>query len=802
MVVLVLAAGAIAFLQSQAESSVEEQGLRPAAEMLAGRLADAVVQRTSVASSFIQNERFVSLIRREDQGALRQEGADLRALMPSLVEVHFLPLEADEKDGGSSLLLSFAALAQVKAVEKSGVVSSAEVHQYGSKKQSIAFAVPIRESGDAPLAGVAHLAFSFHVIGRVFDDIDSLDGMLSVLQGSGENSLVLQQTGDTEKESADGSVAVAGTIWRVAYWNMPPASGPTLLFMAVLLVVALLVGMILYFLSAKLSRALKSDEATITGLLNTMGEARAGRLPNPKLAEFQSVFKLLARAKPVSATVAAASKTAATAKKPPTDVVGYELEIDSSLVTDSAMVETAPVAGGSLPRGIFLTFDIRGVVGDTLTTNVAFELGRAIGSEAYDRGEQEVIVGWDGRDSGPTLSEALCRGLMDSGRDVVRVGMVPTPLLYFATHFLGSNTGVMITGSHNPPEYSGLKIVIGGETLEGESIQALRERVESGNLLQGSGMDQDQEIIRDYIARVTEDVQLARPLKVVVDSGNGVAGVVAPELLRALGCEVVELFSEVDGSFPNHRPDPSQPENLQALVGMVQERNADIGLAFDGDGDRLGVVDSNGKVIWPDRLLMLLAKDVLARQPGSDVIFDVKSTRHLATEVLAYGGRPIMSKTGHSLIKAKMKETGALLAGEMSGHIFFRERWYGFDDALYSCARLLEILSTEPLSSAEVFSELPESVSTPELHLELPREKCMELLVGLAKERPFPDAKLVTMDGVRAEFRDGWGLARASNTTPVMVFRFEGDNPDVLERIQGMFRERMLALDPSLSLPF
>ncbi|MES9886544.1 MAG: phosphomannomutase/phosphoglucomutase, partial [Candidatus Sedimenticola sp. 6PFRAG1] len=344
-------------------------------------------------------------------------------------------------------------------------------------------------------------------------------------------------------------------------------------------------------------------------------------------------------------------------------------------------------AGGSLPKSIFLAYDIRGVVGETLTPDVVFELGRAIGSEAYDRGQQTVIVGRDGRDSGEELSEALCRGLMDSGRDVVRIGVVPTPLLYFATHFLGSNTGVMITGSHNPVEYNGLKIVVGGEALEGDSIQALGQRIESGNLLQGNGMEQEQELIQDYIARVTEDVQLARPLKVVVDSGNGSAGLVAPDLLRALGCDVIELFSEIDGSFPNHHPDPSKPENLQTLITMVRERKADIGVAFDGDGDRLGVVDSDGKIIWPDRLLMLFARDVLARQPGSDVIFDVKSTRHLATEVLGYGGRPIMWKTGHSPIKAKMKETGALLAGEMSGHIFFRERWYGFDDGVYSCAR-------------------------------------------------------------------------------------------------------------------
>ncbi|MES9955720.1 MAG: phosphomannomutase/phosphoglucomutase [Sedimenticola sp.] len=796
VIVLALVGGAIAFLQGQAEEGAESPGLETAAQILAGRLADVVSQQVGVATGFIQDARLVNQVRSENWSGVRAMEAELRKLLPSVREVHFLPLDADEKDGGSSLPISFAALAQVKAVERSRSASLAEMHQFGSDKRNIAIALPIRESKDDSLSGVAHLSFSPGLVDAAFAGIKAPGGRLEIQQEAGEQPLTLQHLGESAGGEATGSVSVPGTIWRVVYWNSAPPAGPMLIYMGVIGAGALLIILVLQLFSVRLGRALKADEVIIAELLNA-GQAGKGRLPNPRLAEHMGIFKMLARAKPGAAVVAQAAQ-----KGTEEAAEDEELEIDSSFVTDSAMVESAPVAGGSLPKSIFLAYDIRGVVGETLTTDVVFELGRAIGSEAYDRGQQTVIVGRDGRDSGETLSDALCRGLMDSGRDVVRIGMVPTPLLYFATNFLGSNCGVMVTGSHNPLGYNGLKIVLGGEALQGDSIQALRTRVESGNLLQGNGMAEEQQLIPDYISRVVEDIQLARTLKVVVDSGNGVAGLVAPKLLRELGCDVVELFSEVDGSFPNHHPDPGRPENMQALASVVREHKADIGIAFDGDGDRLGVVDCNGKIIWPDRLLMLFARDVLARQPGSDVIFDVKSTRHLATEVLAYGGRPIMSRTGHSPIKAKMKETGALLAGEMSGHIFFKERWYGFDDGLYSCARLLEILSTDPRTSDEVFAELPESESTPELHMAISAEEGIKLLAGMVKVKPFPDAKVVTMDGVRVEFRDGWGLARVSNTTPAMVFRFEADTPDALQRIQQMFSERLMALDSSLQLPF
>ncbi|MCB1751695.1 MAG: phosphomannomutase/phosphoglucomutase [Gammaproteobacteria bacterium] len=451
---------------------------------------------------------------------------------------------------------------------------------------------------------------------------------------------------------------------------------------------------------------------------------------------------------------------------------------------------------------IFRAYDIRGVVDENLFSDTVYQIGRAFGSIAGEQGEQTVIIGRDGRNSSESLSEALARGLTESGRDVVDIGLVPTPTLYFATHFLGSSSGVMVTGSHNAPEYNGLKVVLAGESLSSDQIKEIYQRIVDDNLSSGNGKISRQDLVPDYISRITEDVQLLGSLKLVIDCGNGAASVVAPSLFRALGCEVSNLYCEVDGNFPNHHPNPGDPDNMQALIERVKSEGADLGVAFDGDGDRLGVVDSQGRIIWPDRLLMLLARDVLLRHPGADVIYDVKSSRNLAGEILTYGGRPIMWKSGHSLVKAKIRETGALLAAEMSGHIYFKDRWYGFDDGLYSCARLLEVLSGEGLKSADVFSQFPENAATPEYYAPTGEGESLRLMEALARQGQFPGAKLVTIDGIRAEFEDGWGLARSSNTSPAVVFRFEADDEASLARIQGVFREQFAGIAPDLKLPF
>lgn len=456
----------------------------------------------------------------------------------------------------------------------------------------------------------------------------------------------------------------------------------------------------------------------------------------------------------------------------------------------------------TLPHEIFKAYDIRGIVETALTPEVVERIGHAIGSEARARQLSAIAVGRDGRLSGPKLIQALTNGIRKSGVDVIDVGMVATPVLYYAAHELCNYSGVMVTGSHNPPEYNGLKIVLGGETLAADAIQSLRLRIEQNNLQYGEGNYRQHDIVPAYLQRIVEDVKLARPIKIVVDSGNGVTGTLAPELYRRFGCEVIELFCEVDGTFPHHHPDPSVPENLQDVIHTLATTDAEIGFAFDGDGDRLGVVTKDGSIIFPDRQLMLFAADVLSRNPGAQVIYDVKCTRTLAPWITQHGGKPVMWKTGHSFIKAKLKETGALLAGEMSGHIFFKERWYGFDDGLYAGARLLELLSKQADLNAALHT-LPDTINTPELQIKLKEGENHTLITQLQQKADFPEAdQVITIDGLRVEYSDGFGLIRASNTTPVAVLRFEADNPNALARIQQDFRRIILQVKPDAHLPF
>jgi len=455
-----------------------------------------------------------------------------------------------------------------------------------------------------------------------------------------------------------------------------------------------------------------------------------------------------------------------------------------------------------LPAEIFRTYDIRGVVGNSLTPAVVREIGRALGSLGRERDAATFAVCRDGRLSGPELVAALTEGITAAGANVIDVGMAPTPIAYFAAHHLNCGSCVAVSGSHNPPQYNGLKMVVAGTTLYGDDIQQLKNRIERGELKSGSGKRSEANVLDAYVERITSDVKLARPMRIAVDCGNGVAGMLAPRLYRQLGCEVTELYCEVDGRFPNHHPDPAQPENLVDLIKTLKRGDAELGLAFDGDGDRLGVVTKDGEIIFADRQLMLLAKDVLSRNPGAEIIYDVKSTRLLAPWIERHGGKPLIWKTGHSLIKAKLKETGALLAGEMSGHTFFKERWYGFDDALYGGARLLEILSREKDPSA-VLKALPNAPSTPELHWALAEGEPHALVEKLQAARPFPGAeRVLTIDGVRVEYADGFGLARASNTTPVIVIRFEADNHAALERIKKQFRAVLQPLKPDAPLPY
>jgi phosphomannomutase/phosphoglucomutase len=456
----------------------------------------------------------------------------------------------------------------------------------------------------------------------------------------------------------------------------------------------------------------------------------------------------------------------------------------------------------ALSQSIFKAYDIRGIIGKTLDASIARQIGQAFGSAARAKGERVVVIGRDGRLSGPELAAALAAGLQSTGIDVIDLGQVATPMLYFATHVLDAQSGVMVTGSHNPPDYNGFKMVLAGEAIYGDAIQGLYQAIQQGKFAQGSGNYRTHDIRQAYLERITGDVKLARPMNIAVDCGNGVAGAVAGDLYRAMGCEVTELFCDVDGNFPNHHPDPAHPENLQDLIACLQQTDAEIGLAFDGDGDRLGVVMKDGQIIYPDRQLMLFAQDVLKRHPGREILYDVKCTRHIAPWVTQHGGQPLMWKTGHSLVKAKMRETGAPLGGEMSGHVFFKDRWYGFDDGLYAGARLLELLSRLDDPSAAL-NALPQSISTPELHLKLAEGENFALIEKLQKDARFPGAQqIVTIDGLRVEYADGFGLARSSNTTPVVVMRFEAETQQALQRIQQEFKRSILAAKPDAILTF
>ncbi|WP_101758566.1 phosphomannomutase/phosphoglucomutase [Oceanicoccus sp. KOV_DT_Chl] len=513
--------------------------------------------------------------------------------------------------------------------------------------------------------------------------------------------------------------------------------------------------------------------------------------PSFTLPGFGTLAKKLQQI-PSPAPAAAVTPAAKDNPEAKTDTAAKAVEDDSLAINLPAQ----------LPASIFRAYDIRGIAETELTDEVVYAIGLAIGSEALDQGQQRIIISADGRHSSPRIRDAMVQGLRASGRDVVDIGIQPTPLMYFATHQLDTQSGVMITGSHNPAEYNGIKIVIGGRALSGQAIMALKERIESKSLATGAGDYHHQDVDQSYIDYIINDVAIAQPLKIVIDAGNGVAGAIAPQLFEELGCEVIPLYCEVNGDFPNHHPDPSVEANLTDLKQQVQEHKADLGIAFDGDGDRLGVVTATGKSVPADRLLMLLAQDVVSRNPGADVLFDVKCTRNLNTLISNYGGRPIMWKTGHSFMKEKMQETGALLGGEFSGHIFFKERWFGFDDGMYAAARLIEILSTTDPDLDLQLEAFPESISSPELKVETTDTQKFSIIEQLISNANFDDGKISTLDGLRVDFPDGWGLVRASNTTPMLILRFEADTDEAMERIQSQFKDQLSAIDNSLQFSF
>lgn len=679
-------------------------------------------------------------------------------------------------------------------------------YESGEIKEQVLTYARVLKGADGSTA-VVLVSFPFKDIATALKNFAPGAGKVELIQKNGnERASILSSGSGVEQPNADVSTSNPG--WELRF---SPADtlghagdeGNVMLGLGVF--VALAAGGLFAWILLSLQRAVDADIEAVDGFSENY--FRYGNRQRP-LLNFSKFSLLMAHLDQYGSELRAGKSVG----KQPSDNLGALDMVNS----ETALLGNAPepkagkpvkkedVAGSAvagLQPEIFRAYDVRGVVGAGLSREVAVALGRAIGSEATARGEQVVVVGRDGRQSGPELSAGLIEGIRASGCDVIDVGMVPTPVLYFAAKTIATGSGVMVTGSHNPANYNGFKIMVAGDTLFGDDIQALRARIESSNFTSGTGGLTQQNVAEDYIDRVSSDIALARPVRVVVDAGNGVAGAIGPRVLEALGCTVIPLFCEVDGTFPNHHPDPSKPENLEDLMGVVAANNADIGIAFDGDGDRIGVVTAGGKNIFPDRLMMLYSKHVLTTNPGADIIFDVKCTRDLPALISSHGGRPVMCKTGHSFIKNKLKETGAALAGEMSGHIFFNDRWLGFDDAIYSAARLLEILSLEAGSSDEMFAEFPENPSTPEINIPVSDEAKFGVMEALKAAASFPDANIITIDGLRVEFADSWGLVRASNTTPCLVARFEGKTPEALAAVQEKFQSLLQSVDPQLKIP-
>ncbi|KPC07781.1 phosphomannomutase/phosphoglucomutase [Pseudomonas syringae] len=727
------------------------------------------------------------------------------------------------------LPVSFATLDMLNKVAQGEGVAP-EARKVG-ERWLIYSAAPVRAGADQPVLGTLLLAFDMQ---RLLDALPVLPAeagqiVLSQQFGSGPAQVFLQR-GQADGDKPQGfDTGFAG--WKLEF---TPGAGlktsPSIVLLLLALVIAgagVLLG--LHRNERVLQRRICADARQLDQLLQELSRGKAVKpfgLSLPALSGLaQALARVSLRSQPQAVPVQATSEQhganitqdstspAVVASRTDwtdplfqdTDILDIDLldENQDFLRSEHPLAMNSPASVAPiLPDTIFRAYDIRGVVGDTLNAETAYWIGRAIGSESLAQNEPNVSVGRDGRLSGPELVQQLIQGLHDSGCHVSDVGLVPTPALYYAANVLAGKTGVMLTGSHNPKDYNGFKIVIAGDTLANEQIQALHERIKTNNLTSQKGSITQVNILDRYFKQIKDDIVMARKLKVVVDCGNGAAGVIAPQLIEALGCEVISLFAEVDGNFPNHHPDPGKLENLQDLIAKVKETGADLGLAFDGDGDRVGVVTNAGNVVYPDRLLMLFALDVLKRNPGADIIFDVKCTRRLTPLISEHGGRPVMWKTGHSLIKKEMKKSGALLAGEMSGHIFFKERWFGFDDGIYSAARLLEILSQEPANAEDLFETFPNDISTPEINIKVTDVTKFSIIEALEKDAQWGDAKLTTIDGVRVDYPKGWGLVRASNTTPVLVLRFEAETQAELERIQGVFHAELKKVAPDLDLPF
>lgn len=782
----------------------------------------------------------------EDLETLETIERSLEQELPDVSNVEIYLRNKARKDNSTNPPISFAQLDLINRAEK-GEEPSPEIHPHG-KERFLTLAAAIKDGNK--VLGSIFATFNLKTITDHLPPVENTWGYLELTQQFGNNDKLVFFSAGNKSARNNQAQAIDGPIthWQASFYpsiatNIPARNGEFFYGLGGALIILVVFFSVLSYLLLK--RALNQNATKLARTFNalTSHEKHANTYSLEIFTSLaQTIERLFTEYDSHLRHQALKNRDVQTSDSKDSidvdpmfqkdDVLDIDINDDDSSLfegdtssdplafedeelpdtMDMDVVEMADSGGDtplvattapqSMPDEIFRAYDIRGKVGDNLTENTAQSIGMAIGSEAIAQGQTGIIVARDGRTTSNAIAEALVNGLMATGIKVIDIGMLPTPVMYYATKTLDTQSGVMVTGSHNPPEYNGFKVVIADKTLAGDEIQALKHRIENGDFSSGEGSYETFDIAQDYCERILNDVVLAKPMKIVIDCGNGVAGTLATDILNNLGCSVTTLFGDVDGNFPNHHPDPGNPDNLATLISTVQEQGAELGIAFDGDGDRIGVVTGSGKIIWPDRLLMLYARDLLSRNPGSDIIYDVKCSRDVAELVSNLGGRAIMNATGHSLMKAKMAETGAAVGGELSGHIFFNDRWYGFDDAIYSAARLLEVLSMEPVGVEDVFAEFPEKVSTPEITIPVGEDKKFSLMDRLAEQGQFSDGNMVTLDGIRVDYPDGWGLVRASNTTPNLVARFEAETEESLERIKTIFRDQLKAVDATLDVTF
>jgi phosphomannomutase/phosphoglucomutase len=822
LMVLLAGGGSYWFSTGKVEDSKKMAIAATAKGLATGITAQLEILQQSV-DGLASSPDVIAALSSGDPGLIHSVTDKLQRSIPGALKVRLLLPSISEPDQTSLPHMGFGDLEIVRSTltaKQKPVIQGEGEHRH--------LAITSAVAQNDRVIGVILASLKADLVNQAVSKIQFSEGFLEIKQ----DQIVLATAGNEAAKIDDPeSLPLGNSRWTINFWTENAGSlTDTGLIAAIILLPALLACLAFFIGYRKLLDYLHQDQSTILKAAKDMMTGKnVGNYP-VQFSEMQPIISSLAQFKRVIDQEGLPVKSPADSKETDffdesfdidfleesapisTDAISSEVEVKSSPISMPVMDNTSGFSSASFMQNddkqfasIFRSYDIRGIVGQGgLNEKTVADIGRAVASEAKQLGIKTLVVGRDGRLSSPGLTSALIKGITEIGCDVLDIGLVPTPVLYFVAHHTEGHSGIMITGSHNPAEYNGLKIVLNGVTLSEDRIQNIKHRIEAGDFspAEAGSVEQNTLFTNEYIGIISEDIHIVRPMTVVVDCGNGAAGQLGPTLLKTLGCEVIELYCDIDGNFPNHHPDPSKPENMADLAAIVKQHGADVGIAFDGDGDRLGIVDSKGKIIWPDRQMMLFARDVLSRKLGAEIIFDVKCSKHLPEQIVKRGGHPIMWKSGHSLMKAKLKETAAALAGEMSGHIFFNDRWFGFDDALYAASRMIEILSADTRSSNEVFADLPDSINTPELNVALKEGENVRFIEQMFSQADFSGANIVNIDGMRVEFADGWGLVRASNTTPSLTLRFEADTKEAMSRIQAQFKYLMLQIKPDLSLPF